>query len=99
MVSLCNAQYQLETILGPMWGLQAAREAFAVAAAGESATSGKSSAAAEIDGLLEAVLQNVDKLVHVLEQERSEAVTHDGGDSLVKQALLPALLQQLQECV
>ena len=75
------------------------RIAFEAAGAGEASTPGKSSAAAEIDGLLGAVLSNVDKLVNMLEHARSAAVPHGDGKTLVPEARLPALLQQLLECV
>jgi hypothetical protein len=71
LVHLYTAQIQKETMLTSMWGAQAAREAFEAAVAGQVAAPGKSAAVAAIDGLLDAVLSDVDELVNVLEQARS----------------------------
>ncbi len=60
----------LERVLETMSGIQAAREAFEAAVAG-AATAGGRAAKGEIDGLLDAVMEDVDELVKVLEQART----------------------------
>jgi hypothetical protein len=93
MVSLCAAQWQLETLLPWVWGLQAAREAFGAAPAGSSA------ARAEVDMLLGAVAEDLDRLVTVLEHARTDT----GAASAARreddaQARLTGLMQRLQAC-
>ena len=65
-VSLSNAQHQVEMILGPMCDVQAAREAFEAAVAGQVAAPEKNAAVAGIDELLDTVLFDIDKLVSIL---------------------------------
>jgi hypothetical protein len=93
MVSESAAQWQLETLLPLVWGLQAAREAFGAAPAGSSA------ARAKVDGLLGAVSEDLDRLVTVLEHTRTDT----GAASAVRreadaQARLAGLMQRLQSC-
>jgi len=74
MVSLSDAQYQQTVISGRMWKLQAAREAFAAAVAGAAATKTDTrAAAAEVEGLLDVVMEDLGKLVEALEQAASAA--------------------------
>jgi hypothetical protein len=69
-----NAKKHLEWMLELMWELQASREEFEAAVAEAAATSGTSVAAAEIGGLLDAVLSDIDKLVNILEQARNARI-------------------------
>jgi hypothetical protein len=77
MVSSSDAQYQQTVISSRMWKLQAAREAFAAAVAGAAATAreGTRAAAAEVEGLLDAVMADVDRLVTVLAKKDAQAPT------------------------
>jgi hypothetical protein len=71
-----DAQEQQSVIARRMWALQEAREAFAAAVAGAAATATKTDtreAAAEVEGLLDAVMEDLGKLVEVLEQAGSAA--------------------------
>lgn len=70
LARLYAAKLRLQWVLGSMWELQAARQAFETAVAG-AATPGTRAAAAEIDGMLDAVLSDVDKLVSMLVQAQS----------------------------
>ncbi len=97
MVSLCAAQWQLETLLPVVWGLQAAREAFEAAGA---APAGSSAARAEVETLLDQVAEDLDGLVTALERAASAARREAGaeGHGLVAQARLAGLMQRLQAC-
>ncbi len=73
-----DAQEQQRVIASLMWRLQAAREAFAVAVgvnAAATATAGTSAARAEVEGLLDALMADVDRLVTVLAQAAASTAT------------------------
>jgi hypothetical protein len=102
-------QYQMQALLGPMWALQAAREAFEASVAGVAVTDGTRTEAAEIDKLLENVLSDIDKLVNILYMDierKKESVSAEGerarddeNKKNAKKVHLCVLLQKLQECV
>jgi hypothetical protein len=78
-VSTSPVLHQQKMTAIQMWRVQAAREAFAAAVAGAAVTAraGTSAAAAEVEGLLDAVMEDLGKLVEVLEQAGSAAAGVD----------------------
>jgi hypothetical protein len=93
MVSLCAAKWQFETLIPRVWKLQAAREAFE--AAGVAVTG--SSAAAEVEKLLDQAAEDLDGLVTALEHARTEEEAASAA-RLVAEARLAGLMQRLQAC-